>query len=336
MKINKPFLIFVSIAIAAIAYFAWKGSFRALNITVMPSFYYFKTTGSYKDFEPQLSKDFPKHRIYQKILDITDNFYPAAINNVEAGIQGDVEVVPTVYIRNNCFSYIDSQAVVVNAARIIKGLKGNPTELQIDCDWTTDTKETYFYFLKMLKKAAPNITLSATIRLYPFKYQTIMGVPPVDRGMLMFYNVSKMNDIATKNAILDISEAEKYMTVSYPLPLDVALPIFAQSEVFRNGKMIALLRAFDPTMAAQQSYLKKDESNRFTFQNDTLVQGQFFRIGDQLRAEDVSNETLKAAVGLATRAVKSNSKINVALYHLDESVLQRYSMDDFKNIFNRF
>jgi hypothetical protein len=333
---NKSLIIFASICISAIALYAWKGSFSASNVSVTPSFYYFKTTGSYKDFEPQLSKEFPKHRIYQKILDITGNFYPAAINNIEAGVQGDVEVVPTVYIQNDCFSYVDSQAVSLNATRIVRGLKGKPTELQIDCDWTSSTKDLYFYFLQMIKKAAPQLTLSATIRLYPFKYQTIMGVPPVDRGMLMLYNVSRINDIATQNSILDINEAQKYMTVSYPLPLDVALPVFAQSEVFRDGKMIALLRAFDPAMAVQQSYLKKNADNRFTFQQDTLVQGQFFRIGDQLRAEDISNETLKAAVDLASKAVKSNSKINVALYHLDESVLKRYSMNDFKTIFNRF
>ena len=63
-------------------------------------------------------------------------------------------------------------------------------EIQIDCDWTKSTKDKYFYLLKKIKELSKK-EISCTLRLYPYKYPEIMGVPPVDKAMLMCYNLIK-------------------------------------------------------------------------------------------------------------------------------------------------
>ena len=333
MKHLKQYSFIFLLFIAALSQLSCKKN----NAQVVPSFYYFKTTGSYKDYEAQLSKDFLKHRIYQKILDIGEMLEPLAINDVVCGDVENVEVVPTVFIKNNAFSNPDSVEITKLAQRIVKNLKGKPKELQIDCDWTSSTKDNYFYFLLMVKKANPVLTLSATIRLYPFKYKEKMGIPPVDRGMLMVYNVSKMNDVATPNAILDFEEAEKYIKGgSYPLPLDLALPIFSQGVVFRDNKMIALLKEFDGAMANTQTYLQKSKDNRYAFVADTVVAGHFFRVGDLLRTEDISNETLEKTAKLVSKNIALNGPFHVAFYHLDDATLKKYDAKIMNTVFRQF
>lgn len=66
-----------------------------------------------------------------------------------------------------------------------RAMAGHNTELQIDCDWTAGTKDKYFRFLKKFKELNPGKTISVTVRMYPYKYKEKLGVPPVDRAMLM-------------------------------------------------------------------------------------------------------------------------------------------------------
>ena len=70
-----------------------------------------------------------------------------------------------------------------------EGLGVGLNEVQFDCDWTPSTRDAFFLFLKKIKKHLPKQThLSATIRLHQYKFPDKTGVPPVERGMLMFYN----------------------------------------------------------------------------------------------------------------------------------------------------
>ncbi|MGG2305049.1 hypothetical protein ACE4Z6_26875, partial [Salmonella enterica] len=93
---------------------------------------------------------------------------------------------------------------------------------QIDCDWTLGTKEKYFSLLKRIKERMA-LPLSCTIRLHQVKYQAKTGVPPVDRGMLMYYNMGHVEGATETNSIYDPANADKYVSYvkDYPLPLDV-------------------------------------------------------------------------------------------------------------------
>lgn len=118
-------------------------------------------------------------------------------------------------------------------------------EIQFDCDWTPSTKDTYFSFLVKMKDRFHDKQLSATIRLYGYKYPDKAGVPPVDKGMLMCYNAGDVRNMETVNSIFDKKEIKRYLEIEnpYPLKLDYAFPIFEWCTHYRNGKLQSILPA---------------------------------------------------------------------------------------------
>ncbi|MBK8703650.1 MAG: hypothetical protein IPN33_08475 [Saprospiraceae bacterium] len=130
-------------------------------------------------------------------------------------------------------------------------------EIQIDCDWTEKTRDSYFYLLKKMREQLEpgNCALSATIRLHQVRYFKKTGAPPVDRGMLMFYNMGDVESWEEPNSILNIKKGEPYLdgAARYPLPLDVALPAFGWGVLFREGRMIRLIYPIDEKVLADTS-----------------------------------------------------------------------------------
>ena len=60
--------------------------------------------------------------------------------------------------------------------------------------------------------------MSATIRLHQVKYRADTGVPPVDRGMLMAYNLLPPDQAGERSSILDnreLGEGRKDQTSGY-------------------------------------------------------------------------------------------------------------------------
>ncbi|MFN6378368.1 MAG: hypothetical protein ACK4WD_03785, partial [Flavobacteriales bacterium] len=156
----------------------------------------------------------------------------------------NISIVPTIYIRNNVFKNISTEELDILAdnthfliQKIINDDNQTVTvdEYQMDCDWTQSTKENYFYFLKKLKSISGK-KISVTLRLYPFKYPEKMGIPPADAAMLMCYNLLIPLENPEKNSILDLNELDLYLDDSkvYPLPLDIALPIYSWAQVYHN------------------------------------------------------------------------------------------------------
>ena len=177
-------------------------------------------------------------KLYIKLFEVTYDSKMGAIpiaktNFSETAQLEEMEIVPCVYIQNSVFTKMDKYELedfVENSLFLIttmmkEKLKINikPKEIQIDCDWTPSTKENYFLFLKSLKSKTSS-KISCTLRLYPYKYKDKMGIPPVDRVMLMCYNLLSPKNNETKNSIFDLNEFEKYTDtkVKYPLPMDYA------------------------------------------------------------------------------------------------------------------
>lgn len=142
-----------------------------------------------------------------------------------------INIIPTVFITNECIQKLDTAQVISLAGKIVSLVKNiqinflnnqKINEVQIDCDWSSSTKEKYFSLLTYIKKIGfPN--LSATIRLHQVKFSATTGIPPVAKSLLMCYNMGNLKDPATKNSIIETAELKKYTSNlgAYPLPLDV-------------------------------------------------------------------------------------------------------------------
>ncbi len=217
------------------------------------SAYYWSTTWSMDSSKMNFIREHGIKRLYVRYFDVVKdeggNIVPnATIQFDESPMPKGMEIVPTVYIVNDCMRTSTSLADKI-FKRILRMSEANdiPTvrEIQIDCDWTATTQDTYFDFLKELKEKAQakNILLSATIRLH----QLSLPAPPVDKGVLMMYNTGDVRQLECKKPILDMKDAAPYIQHlgSYPLPLSAAYPLFSWRILFREGKFVGIMHADD-------------------------------------------------------------------------------------------
>ncbi|MDZ4838470.1 MAG: hypothetical protein SGJ04_00540 [Bacteroidota bacterium] len=216
---------------------------------------------------------------------------------------------------------LDSIRQVISGSRV-----GTVKEFQIDCDWTAKNRDKYFKFLTILKDSLQkrNMKLSVTIRLYPYKYSKKMGVPPVDKGVLMCYNLGQIQNSNTKNSVFDVKELDKYLKVkSYPLPLDVALPIFGWY-VWHTGKECrGIIHLSDKTRGLENNPNFTKLGNELMSKVDTVIENKYIRVGDQLRMEIPKKKELIEAKKLINNKVKFNKFIYfnwepTSLYHYEE------------------
>jgi len=212
-------------------------------------------------------------------------------------------------------------------------------EIQLDCDWTKTTREKYFNLIEQMKQLTEinKIEITTTIRLHQVKFFNKTGVPPIKRGMLMFYNMSDVSDIRTRNSIYDEGLAKKYLINfdKYPLDLDVVLPAFSWSCWFRNGKLKNLINNIKAKDLEENLNFVKEDKNIFRAIKESSLNGNYILPGDYLRTEETDfNMTLGAAELIAPHI--KNKKINVSIYHLTGEVIKNYGTDELKDIVDCF
>ncbi|MFN8325098.1 MAG: hypothetical protein U0T80_05000 [Flavobacteriaceae bacterium] len=261
-----------------------------------------------------------------------------------------VEVVPTVFIKNGIFQYNDEKSLDKLADNIVflinkysseveySGRKEpifNYNEIQIDCDWTKSTKEKYFYLLKKIKELSKK-ELSCTLRLYPYKYPDIMGVPPVDKAMLMCYNLIKPLSQKDKNSILDIDEMKKYLNEkkSYPVHLDIALPTFYWTQLYQNNRFEQLVELSTNEVKA---FAKEVKPLWYQVEKDTSINYQtYLKAGDQLKCEDISISVLNEAINLIKKNVPLDKNTTISLFDLDSSTFKQYTNEEISGLYSSF
>lgn len=256
-----------------------------------------------------------------------------------------IAIIPTVFITNECMQSIDSSEVLNLATRVHELLTGIAhrlpatlaiPEVQMDCDWTATSQRNYFAFLTSLQTLPffQQKEVSATIRLYQCKYKQKTGIPPVKKGLLMCYNMGNLKNQATRNSILEVAELEKYIgnLQEYPLPLDLALPLFDWKVLYHDRVYKGLIQGL-PDSLLQQAGIARQTGNTFSMLVDTTLQGYSFKKGDFIRQEDANFEEIMQATRLL-RSKLVTPQITVALFHLDSLTLHKYATHELEEIFN--
>lgn len=317
---------------------------------VEPSFYYWKTTFRLSHSEKQTLDEQNINRLYIRLFDIgwdkvANDPIPLGKFSFTNHDSFTGNVTPVVYITNSVFvnikpANIESLAFKLYVQVLSMSKKANFSidELQIDCDWTETTRSNYFLFLTKLSALAAHngILLSATIRLHQVKYKHITGVPPVNRGMLMFYNLGDLNSKVVHNSIYNQKDASKYVAYlrSYPLPLDVALPIFTWAVQSRDGKIVQLLSSYNHTDFKKLGFVPLD-STYYKATASFFYRGIYFKEHDIIEIESITPQlALEAANMLASNL--SKTKRSVVLFSLDSLNIAHYEKKDFENIFGCF
>lgn len=279
-------------------------------------------------------------RLYLRFFDIDsdDDDRPVPIAPVELAtpLPQGFDYVPVVFLREHVLRHPGpggTDALAQHLWREVLSIARRAAlpfnELQLDCDWTEGTREAYFALLRAVagKAHAAQVQLSSTIRLHQVKYRERMGVPPVDRGMLMFYNMGRIAD--GTRSIFDPEAARRYLgrITDYPLPLDAALPIWGWTVVLRDDEPHTLLQATDPAELRRLQSVTLQRDGRYRVVAPTFVQGEMLREGDILQPEMVMpQQALEAAQMLAPvlAPAAAPAKRTVALFHLSDAVLARH------------
>ncbi|HYH01747.1 MAG TPA: hypothetical protein VEC37_01465, partial [Bacillota bacterium] len=207
------------------------------------------------------------------------------------------------------------------------------------CDWTEQTETKYFNLLSHLKQKLNRQTiLSATIRLHQIKYRNRTGVPPVSRGALMFYNLNHPGTPGVKNAILDLDVGRQYLDhlQEYPLPLDVALPVYSWGVLFQGKNYLGLINNLTKKELQQDpNFLYNKQSDLFTAKQNTYILQTHIYKNDQLRIDEIPyQELIKTSKYLAKRL--RTHKLTVTLFHLDAKLLGRFTDEELQNVFHAF
>ncbi|MFK7933482.1 MAG: hypothetical protein AB8G22_08225 [Saprospiraceae bacterium] len=316
---------------------------------VTPAFYHWQTNLNLNSTEQNALQELSANRIYAKFFDVSWNgnsAVPTAEIIINASsIPDSILVIPTIYITNETLVEIPDSKLAGLVNNIIKKINTLTaqipnfrfTELQIDCDWTLTTREKYFQLLKLLAEELPTTNLSATIRLHQIKYKNKTGIPPVQRGVLMFYNTGNLKKWESENTILELTEAKRYIAAlaDYDMPLDVALPIFHWGVTYREGRLFKLINGLTATELSDTTRFTQINSIRYAVTKSTYLRGHYLYQNDKIRLENISTETLRASAELLSSRM-NNDNFQLLFYHLDSTTLARHSVEELKNIQHQF
>jgi hypothetical protein len=313
----------------------------------IPAFYYWKTVYKPTNYERQRLNELQCKTMYLRFFDVDWNEVankPVPVSSLRMPQQMDTgfSYIPTIFITQKTVARLrkeDVAPLAKNIAALAESICVNagikPQEMQIDCDWTYRSREQYFTLLRELKKQAffKGKTLSCTIRLFQVKFVNKSGLPPVDKGMLMCYNMGNMKRPGTKNSILDFEEGKQYLKQlkDYSLPLDIALPLFDWPLLFRNGELKGILRDISVQEVKSTAFFQAKNEYSFSCRADTFWKGYYFRKGDLLRLEDSEYEEIVKIANYTAKRL-GNREMRLAFFHCDSVTLSKYSSDELEKV----
>ena len=140
----------------------------------------------------------------------------------------------------------------------------------------------------------------------------------------------KINEI--KNLV-----AEDYLedAGAYPLPTDVALPIFAWSLVTRGGQPFKLINNATMDELLSNPNCAKSTENKVEVLRNHYFRGHYLYAGDVIRAEAVSAEDLVEIAHYAGRKINP-APLHVCLYQLDHARLNAFPDSSLDAVFGAF
>jgi len=319
---------------------------------VHPTFYYWKTDYHNKKAESTYLDQFKAKSLYVRIMDVDFNpdlQLPVPVSPIKFSdpIPKATDIIPVVFIVNNVFNQIDTMQTKVMADRIVKFVaakvkqagKQNYHELQIDCDWTKGTRNRYFKFLEQLSAnlLLKGKTISVTLRLHQVKNLVSSGVPPVEKAILMCYNMGNLRKYGEQNSILDQHEMDLYLKdflEHYPLPLDIALPIFEWAVVFRNEQYAGISKRIGQ-MQIDDKKLFKQRGNSILYDLQADYPEAGLKRGDVIRWEQISSEDLHATSKFLSRYLSPRDR-NLVFYHLDTDLLKHFTNEHLQKVIADF
>lgn len=317
--------------------------------TASTAFYYWKTSFNLNEQQADILKQ-TDNNAYIRFFDVSWNdkeqrAYPNAVvqfNKVPAGLN----ITPVIYITNKTFENIADTAVITLAGHCNKLINELAAEkqisyakVQVDCDWSLSTRIKYFSFLTAFKKLNQK-QLEATIRLHQVKFKDRTGVPPVDRGVLMFYNIGKLNaGLHQPNSIYNSDDADKYIAYlsTYPLKLDIALPLFSWAIHIRDGRVIQVYGKIGRRQLADQAHFEPIEGQaNYRANTSFFLEGIYIKQNDIFKLEETDGNALNAAAKQLTQHLPKQKHTTIIYYELANIDPEKFNAETIRQVSARF
>ncbi|MEN8815698.1 MAG: hypothetical protein ABF274_02345 [Nonlabens sp.] len=313
-------------------------------------FYHWKTSYQPTKISKELISQGGASKEYVRFFDLVinqqaDKVFPVATVQFDQNVVFTAqEIVPVIYIRNEVFLHKDGseenlKKLAKNTADKIKRIqnkhligKAAVKQIQLDCDWTDSTRDRFFQFLEELKIQLPGYFLSSTLRLHQVKFKERTGVPPVDRVVLMAYNVGDLGNVKETNSIISNDLTSQYLKKlsDYPLPFDVALPLFEWGVLYRDGELKGILKDVTPDLLSS-AFAKAEKENFYIATSDSYVNGVFVYSDDVLRLETITKSKLEELASMIKDASKSNLEYETIFYHINSPLTNQFSHEELSS-----
>jgi hypothetical protein len=312
---------------------------------VSTCFYYWKTVYKQNQVESEYAKHLHSNKMYLRIMDMDESgVQPTPVSPItfQQKLPDTVQLIPVVYIINNVLKNTNKATIADMARKLLYYVDGKVkqagksgySELQIDCDWTAGTRDNYFYMLNELKAQMKGKVLSVTLRLHQVKNQQSCGIPPVNKALLMCYNMGNLRKYGPKNSIIEVTELKKYLgdnLARYPMKMDIGLPLFSWAVAFRDKQYMGIARQINFDKLSNAKRFSAMGGNLYRAKTDMPEYG--LNKLDEVRWESAPIKDLEAITGYLSPRLK-NDAVEVVYFHLDEDVLKRYTYEELQNVAN--
>ncbi|WP_461533320.1 hypothetical protein [Sinomicrobium sp.] len=302
-------------------------------------FYHWKSQIQIGKTEKEYFEALESDKLYMRFFDVDlVQGNPAPVSVVEDFDSRILQAtyIPVVFVTNRAIKSVGStggKTLAENIDKLISKMAedyklDNFDEIQIDCDWTASSKNMYFAFLEQLKKISGK-KISCTLRLHQVKYRERTGIPPADKVYLMAYATSNPVEDDGKNSILDFDLLKDYLSTvdSYPLDMDVALPIYSWAVVTNHLGKSKLINGVSEN-ELQSPAFRQTAPHTYELTEDVFLRGIYLNKGFDIRVEEVSRELLKDTRYFLES--KLNRPYDYVYYHLDSIFLRRFTPDDLR------
>ncbi|MFZ4544487.1 MAG: hypothetical protein ACOYOA_10585 [Saprospiraceae bacterium] len=303
------------------------------------SFYYAKSTLDLSKQEEQILLENPKSPLYFHLMDVvwdSDKQFaiPTAQIRLEKSLPQFLTIVPVVNIANEVFEHINSADADGLAQMIAKRIEDklmegngvvNPIQsLQLDCDWTPETKDRYFVFIQSLANSF-DFPITVSVRLHQIKFKEKMGIPPVKRVMLFYFNSGELNESKTRNVYSDSAFPNDFLSQieQYPMPMDLGILLFGCGQIKRNDKIIHLLDNLSKEDLTDNLIFEQISPTDFKVLDDITLKNFRCVSGDNIHLETIENNQLSSTCAALAPHLK-REKRNICFYQLDDVLLKNY------------
>ncbi|RAV28881.1 hypothetical protein [Sinomicrobium soli] len=302
-------------------------------------FYYWKSHVQIEDTEKDYFSALGADRLYMRFFDVDLVQGAPAPVSVVGDFNPEIlqaAYIPVVFITNRVMKsagHPGGKSLAEDINSLIRQIAGDhgleaSDEIQIDCDWTESTRDTYFAFLEQLKKISGK-KISCTLRLHQVKYRDRTGIPPADKVYLMAYATSSPVEDNGKNSILDTGLLKDYLRTidTYPIKMDIALPLYSWAVVTNHLGRSKLINGVAES-ELQSPDFRRTAPHTYEVTEDVFLKGIYLNKGFHMRVEEISPELLKET-RLFLEA-KLQRPYDYVYYHLDSLFLQRFSPEDLR------